>query len=359
MESLGNKLRCAREAKKETHEDVSRKINVSARYLSALEKEDFSVFPGEVYAIGFLKSYGSYLGLNTEELVTLYRAVKMQEQPVPMEQLVKPKQQIPMRLIAQILGIMLGIAVVAALVYLVMNMPKREPEAPIQRATKEYTMGEGHADHRLLLGDSLVVPYNGVNYQFTLTNVGEAITIASPMGDLRFDLGQEVAVDMDNDGFNELTLTAADFVKNSPDKGARLHFAFNEAAPLAVSVPAVATPIDGNLPSTVIFSSPTPYPFTMQINFQGHCLFRWEIIAERDRQGRNESYVERSEELSIQAQNGIRIGVSNALVAKIEVIGGGKTVPVELGAAGEVVVAEVRWIRTEDNRYQLVLARLE
>jgi hypothetical protein len=41
------------------------------------------------------------------------------------------------------------------------------------------------------------------------------------------------------------------------------------------------------------------------------------------------------------------------------VIGGGRTVPVELGGAGEVVVADIRWVRDEENRYRMVLMRLE
>ena len=109
----------------------------------------------------------------------------------------------------------------------------------------------------------------------------------------------------------------------------------------------------------MVFTSPNPYPFTIQANFQGYCLFRWEILAERDRQGRKEEYFQRSSELSIPAQNGVRIGVSNAAAVKIQVIGGGRTVPLEIGSTGEVVVADIRWIRDEDGRYRLVLLRLE
>ena len=88
-------------------------------------------------------------------------------------------------------------------------------------------------------------------------------------------------------------------------------------------------------------------------------MFRWEILFERDRRDRNERYFQRSDELNIQAQNGIRIWASNAQAAKFQVIGGGRTVPVELGGAGEVVVTDIRWVRDEDNRYRLIIARLE
>jgi hypothetical protein len=88
-------------------------------------------------------------------------------------------------------------------------------------------------------------------------------------------------------------------------------------------------------------------------------MFRWEILAERDRRDRNEQYFQRSDELNIQAQNGIRMWVSNAAAVKIQVIGGGRTVPLEIGGVGEVVVADVRWVRDEDGRFRLILLRLE
>jgi len=105
-------------------------------------------------------------------------------------------------------------------------------------------------------------------------------------------------------------------------------------------------------------TSPNPFPFTLQAVFQGYCLFRWEILSEPDRQGRNEQYFQHSDELNIQAQNGIRIGLSNAQAVKFQVIGGSRTVPLEAGGPGEVVVADLRWIREED-RYRLVFDRLE
>jgi hypothetical protein len=88
-------------------------------------------------------------------------------------------------------------------------------------------------------------------------------------------------------------------------------------------------------------------------------MFRWEILNERDRRDKNQRYFQRAEDLNIQAQNGIRIWVSNAQAAKFQIIGGGRSVPVEIGAAGEVVVSDFRWIRDEDSRYRLVLIRLE
>jgi transcriptional regulator with XRE-family HTH domain len=72
MGELGNTLSRARRARGITIEDVERDTHVSRRYLTALETEDFAIFPAPVYARGFLRTYSRYLGLNPEELVRVF-----------------------------------------------------------------------------------------------------------------------------------------------------------------------------------------------------------------------------------------------------------------------------------------------
>jgi len=176
------------------------------------------------------------------------------------------------------------------------------------------------------------------------------------------DLGQEVTVSLNDNGFTELRIIAADFVKNDSAAGALLRFeqtALPQGAAAAMPEIPVETLIAEREAAAVIFSSPNAYPFTLQAVFQGYCLFRYEILNERDKPGRNEQYYQRSEEINVSAQNGIRLGISNAQAVKFQVIGGGKTVALETGGAGEVVAADLRWVRDEDSRFRLVLIRLD
>lgn len=46
MESIGEKLRLARERNNLTIDQIARDTHVAKRFLKALEDEDFSVFPG-------------------------------------------------------------------------------------------------------------------------------------------------------------------------------------------------------------------------------------------------------------------------------------------------------------------------
>ncbi|MDR0410420.1 MAG: helix-turn-helix domain-containing protein [Treponema sp.] len=365
MESLGNKLKTARESRNETYDEVSFKINVASRYLKALEAEDFSVFPGEVYVLGFMKNYGEYLGLDTEKLFGLYSAMKLQEQPMPTE-LLKPQSQFPVKLLLAVLGVLALLALIGGGVYLAAkNMPKFEASAPKSASkAKNWRVDSLPIERRLFVSDSFIIPYKDAEYRLTLASVEDTLTVSLNNADvIALNLGIETPFDVDADGLSDMKITALDFVKNKPSTGARLLLEFDNSPQNISQTSAQALPETSsdstNRMQTVIFSSPTPYPFTLQIVFQDYCLFRWEILAESNRRGRNEQYFERNRELSIQAQNGIRIGTSNAAAAKIQAVGGGVQVPLELGAPGEVVVANIHWIKEEENRYSLVLTLLE
>jgi cytoskeletal protein RodZ len=367
VDSLGEKLRTAREARGCTFEEVSRDTNIAVRYLAALEAEDFSGFPGEPYIFGFLRNYGDYLGLDVQEILSLYRSLKIQEQPVPVEQLLKSPSPLP-KVLAVIAVVLVILAAAGGGVYFFLRFSGKPPPPEAGRAAAEYVMNGDSLERRFYRGDSILVSVDAVQYKLELAGLGEAVTVAVPSGDVIIDLGQEVNVDLNSDGTADLRITAADFVKNDAARGVLLRLEMNAfpgvvetASPPAADAvqDAAGTGTAGLAGATVIFSSPSAWPFTLQAVFQGYCMFRWEILFERDRRDRNEQYFQRSEELNIQARNGIRIWASNAQAAKLQVIGGGRTVPVELGGAGEVVVADIRWVRDDENRYRLVLARLE
>jgi hypothetical protein len=47
--------------------------------------------------------------------------------------------------------------------------------------------------------------------------------------------------------------------------------------------------------------------------------------------------------------------MSNANSVKMQVIGDGKTVDVEIGRPGQVLVQDIKWIKDTDGRYKLVV----
>ena len=364
MESLGDKLKNTRLEKDLTLDRVSRETNISLRYLEAMETENFSVFPGEPYVLGFLKNYGSYLDLDVQKVISLYRALRIQEQPMPVEQLLKKKSQAP-KIILTIFIILIVLGAGGWGIFTLISGSRLNPGQNITaaRAPAEHHMEGTSMERRLYRNDSVLVHIDSETYKLELSSLGEAVTISTPGGSRNLDLGQEITFDLNNDGIPELRITLADFARNRPEMGALLHFIILDTAVFTGSVEMEPfAPVTGSAAVntfTVIPASVSPYPFTLQISFQGYCMFRWEILNERDRRGTNQRYFQRGEQLDIQAQNGIRLWVSSAQAARFQVIGGGRTYPLEIGSSGEVVVTDIRWVRDEDSRFRLIVLRLE
>lgn len=76
--ALGKTLAQARVDRGLTLEDCERDTRISKRYLDALEREDWKIFPAPVYSRAFLRTYAQYLGLDPQALM---RAFHAQEEP--------------------------------------------------------------------------------------------------------------------------------------------------------------------------------------------------------------------------------------------------------------------------------------
>jgi cytoskeleton protein RodZ len=70
---IGAILREARNRRKVDLEEVEAATRIRARYLRAIENEEWDVLPGGVYTRGFIRTYASFLGLDGERLAEDYR----------------------------------------------------------------------------------------------------------------------------------------------------------------------------------------------------------------------------------------------------------------------------------------------
>lgn len=82
MLTVGEELRRKREEKGLSIKDVVDGTYIQAKFIIALECNDYSVFPAEVYAKGFLKNYAELLGLDAQQLLEVYKNTKDQVTPV-------------------------------------------------------------------------------------------------------------------------------------------------------------------------------------------------------------------------------------------------------------------------------------
>jgi len=73
MPEIGNSLREARIRLGMGVKDVENATKIRAKYLEALEEDDFEVLPGATFVKGFLRTYASFLKLDADSLVEEYR----------------------------------------------------------------------------------------------------------------------------------------------------------------------------------------------------------------------------------------------------------------------------------------------
>jgi cytoskeleton protein RodZ len=70
---VGALLRRRREEIQQDIDDVSRQLRIRSAYIRAIEEGKFQELPGNAYAIGFVRAYADYLGLDGGSVVSDYR----------------------------------------------------------------------------------------------------------------------------------------------------------------------------------------------------------------------------------------------------------------------------------------------
>jgi cytoskeleton protein RodZ len=73
MDEIGARLREARMRARIDINEVESRTKIRAKYLRAMENEEWDLLPGDVYARSFLRTYGEFLGLDSRELVDDFR----------------------------------------------------------------------------------------------------------------------------------------------------------------------------------------------------------------------------------------------------------------------------------------------
>jgi cytoskeleton protein RodZ len=379
MESVGQKLRETREQHNFSVEQVARDTHISKQYLEALEQEQFSTIPGETYIIGFLRNYAEYLSLNPEEIVSLYKNIQIQEQPLPMTELLEPSRPKASPRIFILLVIVL--AVFGAGGYLLYRHVIASPrparpqteviqEAAVQGEGQVFVFEDEAMTRWFSLDDTIGFPLNGNTYRLQLIGIDRTLTVKVPGGTLDMTVGQDRQLDVNGDGRNDLRILLNDLDATGVAKRVNLSLykitkatpaqvaeasaveesalagegegapttAGEAAAPRAAAPETAAEATEG---ATTIITADAPAPFRVSISFRGYCLFRYLV----DNDIREERFFHKGESFSLDAKNEVRLWISNAGVVRLMV--GGREL--EVGRPGAVTSKQVRWRRDEDS----------
>ena|SRR5579863_9482571 len=70
--NFGERLKRERELREVSAEELTKATRISARFLDALENEQWDKLPGGVFGRGFVRTIARYLGLSEESLLAEY-----------------------------------------------------------------------------------------------------------------------------------------------------------------------------------------------------------------------------------------------------------------------------------------------
>jgi cytoskeleton protein RodZ len=74
LDTIGILLQTARKNRNENLNDVAKQLRIRQVYLEAIENDQFEILPGDIYVIGFIKSYSKHLDLDSEEIIERYES---------------------------------------------------------------------------------------------------------------------------------------------------------------------------------------------------------------------------------------------------------------------------------------------
>ncbi len=71
-ESIGEKLRLARETRGIALRDISEQTRISMRYLEAIEVDDYRRLPGGIFNRSFIRAYAKFIGYDEDQAIDEY-----------------------------------------------------------------------------------------------------------------------------------------------------------------------------------------------------------------------------------------------------------------------------------------------
>ena len=362
MESYGELLRKAREEKNLNVDKISREISIESRYLTGLEDEDNGVFPGEAYMLGFLRNYSNYLELDTDYILKLYNNKKIQESPVPEGLIIKRR---PVKLILAIVIpsvlVLIAATVITTLLLLKKNA-SQDDSVVLNNAVKvkQYELDNSKFSQRVYKGDQIIVPTSNGRIVLTVRDTLSSFGLDTPSGIFYTDLSEETEIDINGDSAADLIVYVSDISSTDESRGAEVSMLLRHGVAVDnQSVDVDEIPFESEIkskhPQKVILEDNRAYPFTLNASFRGSCLFRDKV----DNDNSVESYFTKGEVFTANPHNGIRLWISNSNAVKFTIVADSRTFDLDIGAAGQVLVEDIKWIKDSDGRYKLVVIELD
>ena len=155
MFEIGNSLREARERQGLGYPEIELATKIRAKYIRALEEEDFTSIPGDAYIRGFLRTYAEYLGLDGDVYVDEYASRfitswRDELPPRPERRRIRSRERPVER--RAVLLVLAGIVLVAGLVFAAFRLPGSSSHTPGLRTKQKQQRNSAPARQLVLRG---------------------------------------------------------------------------------------------------------------------------------------------------------------------------------------------------------------
>jgi transcriptional regulator with XRE-family HTH domain len=164
-EEIAARLRQARQEKKISLNEAAERLNINIRYLTALEEERWQDLPAGLYGKNFLRRYGEFLGLKTNELINLYNQEEKKSLPKSSNLFNRKIPKTPLALPKIIKNSAIAFLILLCLGYLgyYVNNITKPPELIIIQPPKNITTNENYIVVRGLTETETDITINGEN----------------------------------------------------------------------------------------------------------------------------------------------------------------------------------------------------
>lgn len=380
MNQIGPIFREARAKTGKTIDDAVRETKIAKKYLIAIEDENFDIFPGETYLLGFLRNYSQFLGLDPDEMVLKYRDYKIQEQPAPIEQLTaKPKNTR-----RYLLTILVALLVVASVLYMLLSGKNKQKEPILQKTAKTETEEQKKPEETVTVydfeeeevirdfnkGDTIRIPVADTFYTISIDSISDTLGF-SIMG-IPFSLSSDerVEVDFNRDGRKDIMIRSNRLGEGTVNLTLKKLYK-TAGGTLDVGEKVTGTTVSGEkgTPEVVILKEDdllSKIPIAPKSGFQIVSSYeKTDITADlkavntaylgyiTDEGGKEETLLRDGDELTIEAKDVLRLMIANEKGIDIQV----NKVAVPLDEESVIIAKVIRWYRDQENSdlYYLII----
>jgi len=374
MESIGDRLKRVREERGYTIDQVARDTHITKRFIQALEEENFDQFPGESYLLGFLRNYSHYLSLDEQETISLYKNLRLQEEPAPISELLDDSKARKMKYLLVGLLVMVLFVIGGVVVYLtsptqVPSQPRQTPaqvtQPQVPEAGRVIRFSGEFLEQVFLTDDVIQVAVSDLQGFFRLQQITNDNIVLTVLGTpLVIGILDTGLIDINGNGREDLRVIVRGSVPQDDDTlGVILRIdRFIESAQAITPVRPEPSPQTSAQPETptattqtsqqgILMGSPQSpgralpvrtlvqqnqrQPFTLSLTFTAPAMLRYL----NDQDQTQELFVASGQSFQIPVANWVKLWISNggAVQARIG------TTQIVLGESGEVHTSRIGW----------------